>query len=314
VRKARLRDTDRAALNYGEERTMKITRLDAPRCGGGENPMWDVARQVLHYIDNAGMKVHTYNPVSGAARTFDMPSVITTLVLRKGGGAVVTLRSGIHFLDLDTGALDPVHPLPDPPPYVYNDGKVDRRGRFVIGASTANFTNPGPDGGLFRLDPDLSLTRLDSGIHFSNSPCWSPDGGTFYFSDSWINTTYAYDYDQHTGTVSNRRSFVNTGELGGLPDGATVDADGLVWVAIFRGGKVAAYRPDGTLERVIEMPVPLVSSVAFGGPELDRLYVTAIDHDVTQGAPDGVIDDEAGSLYVIEGLGVRGLPEPLFAG
>lgn len=295
---------------------MKIAELDAPRCAGGENPMWDFRRQVLHYIDNSGMRVHTYDPASGRSRTLDMPAVVTTLVLRNNGGAVVTLRTGIHFLDLDTGNLELVHPLPDPPPHVFNDGKVDRRGRFVIGASTANFANPGPDGGLFRLDPDLSLTRLDKGIHFSNSPCWSPDGGTFYFSDSWINTTYAYDYDVETGGVSNRRAFVNTSELGGLPDGATVDVDGLYWVAVFRGGKIAAYRPDGQLDRVIDMPVPLVSSVAFGGPDLDRLYVTTIAHDVAAGGHEdqGSSDGLAGSLFVIEGLGTRGRPEPVFAG
>jgi sugar lactone lactonase YvrE len=296
---------------------MKITRLDAPRCAGGENPMWDPARQVLHYIDNSGRKVHTYDPASGASRTLDMPAVITTLVLRRGGGAVVTLRSGIHFLDLDTGQLELVQPLPDPPPHVFNDGKVDDRGRFVIGASTANFADPGPEGGLFRLDPDHSLTRLDAGVHFSNSPCWSPDGATFYFSDSWLNTTYAYDYDVETGGVSNRRTFVNTSDLGGVPDGATVDAEGLVWIAVFRAGKVAAYRPDGGLERVVDMPVRLVSSVAFGGAGFDRLYVTSIAHDIAGGAGrdhQPATDDLAGSLFVIEGLGVRGRPEPLFAG
>jgi sugar lactone lactonase YvrE len=294
---------------------MKITRLAAPRCAGGENPMWDGRRQVLHYIDNSAMKVHTYDPASGASRTLDMPAVITTLVLRSNGGAVVTLRTGIHFLDLDTGRLDLIHPLAEPPPHVFNDGKVDSRGRFIIGASTANFVDPGPDGGLFRLDPDLRLTQLDTGIHFSNSPCWSPDDRTFYFSDSWINTTYAYDYDPETGSVDNRRSFVNTGDLGGLPDGATVDVDGLYWVAVFRGGKIAAYRPDGRLDRVIEMPVPLVSSLAFGGPRLDCLYVTTIAHDVAAGGhQDQEADGLAGSLFVIEGLGAHGRPEPEFAG
>lgn len=296
---------------------MQIIRLDAPRCVGGENPMWDADRQVLHYIDNTGMKVHTYDPASGASRTLEMPSVVTTLVLRQGGGAVVTLRTGIHFLDLDTGSLELVHPLADPPAYVLNDGKVDSRGRFVIGASTANFAVPAPDGGLFRLDPDLSLTWLDGDIHFSNSPCWAPDGRTFYFSDSWRNTTYAYDYDVETGQMSDRRPFVNTSALGGLPDGATVDADGLYWVAVFRAGKIAAYRPDGRLERVVEMPVKLPSSVAFGGPRLDRLYVTTIAHDMTSAAQGGAGDaaeDAAGSLFVIEGLGARGLPEPAFAG
>lgn len=296
---------------------MQITRLDAPRCAGGENPLWDARRQVLHYIDNGGMKVHSFNPASGTARTLDMPSVITTLVLRENGGAVVTLRSGIHFLDLYSGALECLHPLPDPPPHVYNDGKVDSEGRFVIGASTANFANPGPDGGLFRLDPDLTLTRLDSGIHFSNGPCWSPDGDTLYFSDSWINTTYAYDYDQLTGEASNRRVFVETTALGGLPDGATVDTEGRLWMALFRAGRIAAFRPDGSLERTIAMPVPLISSVAFGGPDLDRLFVTSIAHDVAgeaQGSSQGLHDDLAGSLFVIDGLGARGQPEPLFAG
>jgi sugar lactone lactonase YvrE len=279
--------------------------------------MWDGARQVLHYIDNSAMKVHTFDPANEISRTLDMPSVITTLVLRQGGGAVVTLRTGIHFLDLDTGALELVHPLTEPPPHVYNDGKVDSRGRFVIGASTPHFADPGPEGGLFRLDPDLSLTRLETGIHFSNSPCWSPDGGTFYFSDSWLNTTYAYNYDPETGRVSNRRVFVDTSALGGVPDGATVDVDGRYWVAVFRAGKIAAFRPDGKLECVIDMPVKLVSSVAFGGPALDQLYVTTIARDVTRearGSDNNAANDQAGSLFVIEGLGTSGRSENRFAG
>lgn len=293
---------------------MKITRLDAPRCAGGENPLWDARRQVLHYIDNGGCKVHSWDPASGMARTLDMPSVITTLVLRADGGAVVTLRSGICLLDLVSGALEMLHPLPDPPPHVYNDGKVDRAGRFVIGASTANFAAPAPDGGLFRLDPDLTLSRLDSGIHFSNGPAWSPDGATLYFSDSWIQTVYAYDYDAETGSASNRRIFADTRALGGLPDGGTVDAQGRYWAAIFRAGKIAVWWPDGRLDRVIDMPVPLVSSLAFGGPALDRLYVTSIAHDVAaeaqgKGQP---ADPDGGSLFVIEGTGATGLPEPLF--
>lgn len=289
---------------------MQITRLEAPHCQGGESPMWDARSQVLHYIDNFGQKVHSFDPATRSVRTLDMPSVITTLVLRDGGGAVVTLRTGIHFLDLASGALELVSPLADPPPFVFNDGKVDSRGRFVIGASTANFAEPGPDGGLYRFDPDRTFTRLDSGIHFSNSPCWSPDGSTFYFSDSWLRTTYAYDYNAETGTVANRRTFVDTSDLGGLPDGATVDAEGLYWVAIYGGGKIAAYRPDGSLARSIDMPVKLVSSVAFGGPDLDRLFVTTIEH----GALGEPAEDGAGYLYVIDGLGAQGLPEHRFAG
>jgi len=289
---------------------MLITRVETTRCIGGESPLWDPAEQALYFVDNAGRKIHRYDPATGATRSWDMPSVITALALREHGGAVVTLRTGIHLFDFDTGAFVTLSPLADPPPMVFNDGKIDRRGRFLIGACTANFAKPAPDGGLYRLDPDHRLTKLDSGIHFSNGPCWSPDDRTFYFSDSFLHETYAYDYDIATGNVARRRLFVNTRELGGLPDGATVDRDGLVWIAIYGGGRIAAYRPDGRLERTIEMPVRLVSSVMFGGPGLDRLYVTTIE----KGALGEPWEEGAGDLYAIDGLGARGVPEPRYAG
>jgi sugar lactone lactonase YvrE len=289
---------------------MRIARVDTVRCRGGENPLWDVEEQTLYFIDNTGKKAHRLDPSSGRTQTWEFPDVITTLVLRRGGGAVVTLRSGIHFFDFESGKLDLLLPLSDPPPFVFNDGKVDRRGRFIIGASTATFENPVNDGGLYRLDARHELTKLDGDIHYSNGPCFSPDDRTLYFADSWRKTIYAYDYYIENGAVSNRRPFVNTGELGGLPDGATVDADGNLWVAIYGGGKIAMYRNDGTRQRVIEMPVKLTSSVMFGGPAMDQLYVTTIEHG-SMGEP---VENGAGDLYVIEGLGVRGVSEPRYAG
>lgn len=289
---------------------MKVSKLDAPVCRGGEQPLWDAQDQALYYVDNFGQKVHRYDPATGNAQHWDTPSVVTSLALREGGGAVVTLHSGIHFLDFTSGAIEPVHPLPDPPPHVYNDAKADSRGRWLIGGSTAQFTDPTPDGGLYRLDPDHSLTKLDGGIHFSNGPCFSPDERTFYISDSWLKHCYAYDYDITTGDVANRRVFADTSDLGGLPDGSTVDADGLVWIAIYGGGKIAAFDPGGKLEQIIEMPVKLVSSVSFGGQQLDQLYVTTIAEGVHGEAP----EEGAGSIFVVEGLGARGIAERRFGG
>jgi sugar lactone lactonase YvrE len=289
---------------------LKIARVETARCLGGEGPLWDVGEQALYFIDNTGRKAHRHDPAAGTTRTWDMPDVITALALREAGGAVVTLRSGIHLLDLASGDLQALTPLPEPPPFVFNDGKVDRRGRFVIGASTANFAAPTPDGGLYSLGADRSLTRLDAGVHFSNGPCWSPDDRTFYFADSWLNQIYAYDYDIETGAAAGKRPFVNTQDLGGLPDGATVDRDGLVWAAVYGGGKMAAFRPDGRLERVVEMPVRFVASVMFGGPDLDQLYVATIAH----GAMGEPAEEGAGYVYRVDGLGARGVPEPRYAG
>jgi L-arabinonolactonase len=289
---------------------MKIVRLEAPRCVGGENPLWDPKQRVVYYVDNSGKKIHRFDPSTGRSQTWETASVVTTLVLRRQGGAVITLADGIHLFDFATGVTTLVSPLPSPPPYVFNDGKVDRRGRFLIGASTKKFESPQPDGGLFRLDPTGQCLKLHGDIHYSNGPCFAPDDKTFYFSDSWRKTVYAYDYDITTGGIANQRPLINTAEFNGLPDGATVDSNGLLWVAIYGGGKIVAYRPDGTVVRVLEVPSKYVSSVAFGGKEFDELYVTTIIHRA-EGDPE---EPGAGYLYRIEGLGARGVAEPYYAG
>jgi L-arabinonolactonase len=289
---------------------MQIQRVETAWCEGGESALWDCEDQALYFIDNFGKKVHRHQPDAGETRTWDMPDIITALALRAGGGAVVALRSGIHFLDLDTGALECVWSVPPPRAHGFNDGKVDRAGRFMIGASTTNFSHPTPDGGLLRLDANRAVTQLDTGIHFSNGPCWSLDDRTFFFSDSWLKNIYAYDYEIKTGEVSNRRVFFNTAELGGVPDGATVDRAGRLWAAIYGAGKIAAFSAEGNLERIITMPVRMVSSVTFGGADLDRLFVTTIAHDIGGVPP----QEGAGQVYVIDGLNVQGVAEPRFGG
>ncbi|MEY4377336.1 MAG: hypothetical protein RJB26_1886, partial [Pseudomonadota bacterium] len=137
------------------------------------------------------------------------------------------------------------------------------------------------------------------------------DNRTFYFADSVPKNIYAYDYDPDTGSASNRRVFANTAQFGGIPDGATVDADGLVYSAICEGGVIAVYRPDGKVERTLEMPVKLPGSVMFGGPNLDLLFVTTLDP-AFLGRNDG--GEHAGHTFVIEGLGARGLPEARHVG
>lgn len=292
---------------------VQISKVNTAHCAGGESPLWDVKEQALYFIDNTGRKIHRFHPESGLTDSWALPRVITALALREQGGAVISLvEAGIHFFDFDSGKLEPVNGQEAHATHRLNDAKVDRRGRFVVGGSTSQILDPIPDGGLLRLDPDHTLTALDSGIHFSNGPCWSPDSSTLYFSDSWLNTVYAYDYDLESGAVANRRVFVETNDLGGVPDGATVDSDGNYWVAVYGASKVAAFTPDGNLKCEIDMPVELVSSVNFGGPDLQDLYVTSIErrHD----RPDDPVPPGAGDLYVIQGLGVRGLPEPRYKG
>lgn len=292
---------------------MKIDVVVDVKTTLGEGPLWDVEQERLYWIDSFDGRVFRATADGREIRAWDVPMKIGSMALRKDGeGAIVSLARGFHTLDFKTGAVELIHdPEPDLSANRLNDGKVDRQGRFFAGSMDT--MEEGPSGALYRLDPDFTVTRIDSGIICSNGPCWSPDGDTFYFADTWTGEIWAYDYDQRTGNVSNRRTFtkVDTSN-GGAADGSTVDSEGCLWNALVYDGKIVRYTPDGAVERVIEMPVKKVTSVMFGGPNLDILYVTSMAKPPLPRFPgDGVL---RGSLFAISGLGIRGVPEPRFAG
>jgi L-arabinonolactonase len=287
---------------------MNIARLDVPRCLVGEGPVWDVAEQALFFIDILGKKLFRHDPVSGQTREWTVPDIIGSMALRARGGAIAALADGVYALDFDSGLCRLLATSPGLSKAVQlADGKVDRRGRFIVGSSDRGMKDA--RGKLYAFDPGASVLRvIDDDIFLSNGPCWSPDDRTFYHADSIRKLIYAYDYDIAAGTVSNRRPFASTAELGGIPDGATVDADGHVWSAICEGAKIVRFRPDGSIERIVDMPVKLPGSVMFGGPRLDLLYVPSLNP-AFLGRASEPLD---GYTFVIEGLDVTGLPEPRF--
>jgi sugar lactone lactonase YvrE len=291
---------------------MAITaeRIGTQRNILGEGPLWDVAEQALYWVDGEGRLILRYDAASGAIKSWQVPATIGSMALRAQGGAVIALKTGIHLFDFENGRSTPIaDPEGNDPRTRFNDGKVDARGRFICATIDVELSKP--LGSLYRLDPNLTCTRLDSGFALSNGPCWSPDGSTFYFSDSRLATIFRFDYDLESGTASARRVFADTRPLGGMPDGCTVDANGSVWSALIGTGKVACFNADGSVNRLVDVPPRLVTSVMFGGRDLDVLYVTSIGGFAAEGIEPGEAD---GSLWAIHGLGVRGRPEPRFAG
>lgn len=290
---------------------MKIERVNTVRCGLGEGAVWDAEAGALYFLDIFGQQVFRYVPGSGQTLSWKTPGHVGALALRESGGAVLAIKDSLYGFDFASGeATRLAGPAFSNDRVTINDGAADRAGRFVFGGCSAGIEDPQPIGGLYALGADHRITELDRGTHQSNSHCFAPDGKTLYAADSFVKTLYAYDYDGGSGQVSNKRAFANTAELGGVPDGSAVDADGVVWVSIFQAGKIAAYRPDGKLERVIDLPVKLISSVAWGGAGLDQLYVTTIDPVQFGWAP----EEGGGNVYVVEGLGTRGVPEGRYAG
>ncbi|MCA0050394.1 SMP-30/gluconolactonase/LRE family protein [Mesorhizobium sp. B283B1A] len=292
---------------------MKIEVVVDVKTTLGEGPLWDVEQERLYWIDSFDGRVFRATADGREIRSWDVPMKIGSMALRRdGGGAVVSLQRGFHLLDFATGEVTLIHdPEPDKPMNRLNDGKVDRRGRFFAGSMDT--MEEGPSGGLYRLDPDFSVTRIDSGIICSNGPCWSPDDRTFYFADTWTGEIWAYDYDIATGAATNRRTFTRVDtSRGGAADGSTVDAEGYLWNALVYDGRLVRYAPDGTVDRIVDMPVKKITSVMFGGPKLDTLYVTSMAKPPLPRFPgDGVL---RGSLFAITGLGVAGVAEPRFGG
>lgn len=286
----------------------------------GEGPLWDVREQRLYWIDSTAAEISSCRADGSDVRRYFVPRHIGSMALCERGGAVVALANGLHFYDFETQTVKLIaDPESDDPETRFNDGKVDRRGRFVAGTMAYDFDRYDADrgqrssrsGALYRLDTDGSVTRLDGGISCSNGPCWSPDNRTFYFTDTYDRQMYAYDYDIETGAVANRRVFASARDMAGTFDGATVDAEGYVWSALVFGGRILRFAPDGTLDRVVEFPVRNLTSVMFGGPDLDILFVTTMGRPMW-GIPQK--ERDKGGLFAITGLGAKGLPEPRFAG
>ena len=305
----------RAATRWrseSKETGMRIEILADVKTTLGEGPLWDVDEQRLYWIDSFDGRVFRCTADGRELRAWDVPQKIGSMALRKQAGQWVSLARGFHFLDFRSGEVELiVDPEPDKPANRLNDGKVDRQGRFYAGSMDTQ--EAGPNGALYRLDPDLSLHRLDTGIVVSNGPCWSPDGRTFYFADTWSGEIWAYDCDPASGAISNRRTFTRVDMSGGgAADGSTVDAEGL---SVERpglrrqAGALCARRQRGPRHRDAGQES---HQRDVRRPELDVLYVTSMAKPPLPRFPqDGVA---RGSLFALHGLGVRGLPEPRFGG
>jgi L-arabinonolactonase len=290
---------------------LTIERIGNTKDQIGEGPVWDCAESALYRIDAERGEIFRLQLSTGGARSWKVEPArhVGSFALRKNGGMVLATNHGLELFDLDSGQLTPIaYPEGRLPNTRFNDGKVDSRGRFVVGEINLKGETIGR---FYRLDADLKSARLGEGVACFNGPCFSPDDRTLYYSDTTVDTIFACDYDPQTGAVSNRRVFTKTTELGGSPDGCTVDAEGRVWSALVRSGQVGCFTPEGKLERVIKVPPKHVSSTMFGGENLDELYITSIGS-----ALGGMLqpNDADGGLYVIRGLGVKGKPEPRFAG
>jgi len=274
----------------------------------GESPVWDPRHERLYWVDGVSRLVRCYDPAGGSFAAWNAPSIVGCVALATGGRLIVGLADGLYFLDLKAGGFTPIfRPHPANERIRFNDGKTDRFGRFLCGTMGIHAD---PLGELWRLDPDGDASVLATGIRISNALCFSPDGTRMYFADSLDRAIRKYDYGPGEGKLGDPAILVDTAPWNSGPDGATVDAEGCLWVCLVQAGKIARFTPGGELDRLIDAPTDLPSSLAFGGADLATLYVTSI-RDSGSGRAISK-HPEGGCLFAIDGLGVAGLPETRF--
>jgi sugar lactone lactonase YvrE len=283
--------------------------LDA-RAQLGEGPLWDDRRARLVFVDIMRGHVHEFDPATKTDRVVDAAEPVGAVALSTRGDWIAATKTGFSRIDPETGAKTPIATVEaDLDETRMNDGYVDCRGRFWAG--TMGMGGVSGRGALYRLDPDGSVTRILSDISISNGLDWSPDDRLMYYIDLPTSRIDCFDFDADAGTIRHRRPFVHIATELGWPDGLVVDADGYVWVALWAGGAVHRYAPDGRLDAVVRFPVSLTTKPGFGGPDLDELYVTSawIDLDAeTRGR-----EPQAGGVFRLL-PGVRGQRPRRFAG
>jgi sugar lactone lactonase YvrE len=291
--------------------TYELQLIDDALATLGEGPCWDAVSQLLYWVDIVEKRVYVYDPAQQTKRMIQLELSPGTIVPRKSGGVALAMDRGFYALDLETEQLTLLADIPtEPAGNRFNDGKCDAAGRFWAG--TMPLAGSLPDGSLYSLEQDHKVRHHLGGIYCSNGIAWNADNTVMYYIDSLTRQVEAFDFNLETGEIGNRRSVIRIPEGEGLPDGMTIDSDGMLWVAQWDGHKVSRWDPHSG-ERLEEIPLPAarVTSCTFGGEQLDELYITTARNGLSEDAL--AETPHAGGLFKIK-TNVRGTVNHAFNG
>ena len=275
----------------------------------GEGPVWVAREEALYWVDIETPLIWRWKWADGDIRHWQLPFRIGAIAPRARGGFVAASEQGFAFVDLERNGYELIgNPDADRPGNRFNDGKIDPAGHFWAG--TMDDAEKEATGALYRFAPDHQWSQLDKDYRVPNGPAFSVDGSRAYHSDSALRQVYRFPLADD-GKPGPRELFLSFGEEDGYPDGMTTDSDDCLWIAFWDGACVRRFAPDGTPLARFDLPVQRPTSCTFGGPCLDRLFITS--------ARIGLSEEQlgkqplAGALFALE-PGICGLPQPLFAG
>ena len=275
-----------------------------------EGPFWSIDEQRLYWVDILAPAVHRFDPATGANETCPLPRLVSSAIGRRAGGLIVTTGEGVEELDFASRTLvKRVDPEAMQPENRFNDAKCDAQGQLWAGTMSLDAARN--NGALYRIGADYAWQRMDTPFTVANGLDWSPDGRTFYFTDSSAGAIYAYPFDPERGALGKRRIFARIEPGDGRPDGLTVDAEGCLWSALWDGWCIRRFDPQGRVMQDLRVPVPRPTSVTFGGPDLKTLFITSARVRV----PAKILAEAPFSGGILAAnVGVAGRPAHLFAG
>jgi sugar lactone lactonase YvrE len=284
---------------------MEIELVGSHTSRWGEGPVWWQER--LYYVDIEGQAVHRYDPATGEEKIWDVDERVGFVVPRKQGGLVLGGDNGLYFFDEASGEKTAIaDPESEKADNRFNDAAVSPDGRLFAG--TISTVKKEGDAALYVLEKSGEVRKVFGDVTNSNGIAWSPDGSRVYYIDTPRKEIWGFDYDVESGEWSNRKIVVKTDHIEASPDGMSMDAEGKVWVAFCHGALVARFDVDtGEELQRVDMPCVETTSCAWGGSELDVLYVTT-------GIHKSLIEQVPGRLFAVKGLGVKGLPTASFNG
>ena len=279
----------------------------AARARLGECPVWQAAGQKLFWVDVYNHRVHQFDPATGKDCYFDAGDVVSAIALAGTDRLLIALSDRLAWLHLPAGEVEIIHRIEFPHPVGtrLNDGKCDALGRFWVGSCS---DHPG-QAALYRYDPDGSLHTMETGLTIANGLAWSPDGLTFYLTDSAQHKIFAYDYLAETGSIVNRRTLIDLSAEAVEPDGLTIDINGNLWSALWDGWCVACFAASGQELSRVQLSIPRPTCVTFGGPDLTNLYITSASVGLSQKEIQKC--HAAGDIFCLAAVG-QGMPTQSF--
>ncbi|XP_027715240.1 regucalcin-like isoform X1 [Vombatus ursinus] len=288
---------------------------DSSRCG--ESPVWEEKSNSLLYVDIPSKKIFRWNSLTKQVQEVTLDSPVSSVAIRRSGGYVATVGTRFCALNWEDQLLTDLCSVDkDKKNNRFNDGKVDPAGRYFAGTmaeETAPAVLERHQGSLYALFPNGTVEKYFDRVDISNGLDWSMDNKIFYYIDSLSYSVDAFDYDLQTGKIANRRSVYKLEKEEYIPDGMCIDTEGKLWVACYNGGRVIRLDPEtGKRLQTVKLPVEKTTSCCFGGKDYSELYVTSARDGLD---PDKLVrQPEAGRIFKITGLGVKGIAPYAFAG